>query len=145
MQKPCPHCGKLPRKKDKFCPECGTKLNTSKSSILRGAYCLLAISTGTLGIHNLYAGFYARGIVQLLFTIIGILYFHIYSQYSALVFPVISFFWSIAEAFRQKKDACGFDMQKTNTLSLIKIFFLIAIILTLFYFLIYNFYSSTNK
>lgn len=62
----------------------------------RSTYVLLAILMGTLGVHNLYAGYTIRGIIQLLITLLslGMLFF-------------VSAIWAIVEACCVKQDANG--------------------------------------
>lgn len=62
----------------------------------RSTYVLLAILMGTLGVHNFYAGYTIRGIIQLLITLLslGMLFF-------------VSAIWAIVEACSTKQDANG--------------------------------------
>lgn len=62
----------------------------------RVAYVLLAIFLGELGIHNFYAGYIGRGVVQLLITILsfGLLFW-------------ISWIWAIVELCVVSEDGKG--------------------------------------
>ncbi len=61
-------------------------------------YILLAIFLGGLGIHNFYAGYTKKAIIQLLCVIPG----------SILVFPaVIEFIWVLVDICTVTKDADG--------------------------------------
>jgi TM2 domain-containing membrane protein YozV len=58
----------------------------------RAVYIVLAILLGSIGVHNFYAGYYGRGIVQL---ILGL----------TTVGMIISYPWAIIEAIIVKHDA----------------------------------------
>ena len=62
----------------------------------RLAYIVIAIFLGTLGIHNFYAGYTSKGVIQLLMTII-----------SCGVLTFIVFIWNVIEICTVKEDANG--------------------------------------
>lgn len=62
----------------------------------RTSFVLLAVFLGGLGIHNFYAGYTTRGVVQLFLGI--------------LVIPLLAVWvWSLVEAFTVTQDASGSD------------------------------------
>lgn len=63
----------------------------------RTAYVLLAIFTGFLGIHNFYAGNTARGVIQLLLSVLG----------ACLSLWILVWIWCIIEAIVVKEDGKG--------------------------------------
>ena len=65
----------------------------------RLAYILLGVFLGTLGIHNFYAGYTNRGLVQLLITVLG-----------CGILSWVSFIWAIIDIVTVTKDANGVDM-----------------------------------
>jgi len=110
----CNYCGMELNGSETVCPNCGgpvqsqpvqqkqTQLNnmsvvkqcfSNKCQCNKVVYILLAIFFGTLGIHDFYAKYYARGIIKIVLTLI----FGVY----------ISLIWSIVDAFkvRQTKDS----------------------------------------
>lgn len=62
----------------------------------RTAYVLLGVFVGYFGIHNFYAGYKGRAIVQLLITVI-----------SLFTLAVVTWIWAIIEAIVIKEDAQG--------------------------------------
>ena len=73
---------------------------TAKSRL---TYVLLALFLGCLGIHNFYAGYTEKAILQLLVTLL----------LGWLLFPLIAVaMWSIAEAIVVETDASGAMMRK---------------------------------
>lgn len=65
----------------------------------RLAYILLGIFLGSLGIHNFYAGYTTRGVIQLLITVV-----------SCGTLSVVSWIWAIIDIVTVTKDANGVDM-----------------------------------
>ena len=64
----------------------------------RGTFIVLGLLFGGLGIHNFYAGYYAKGLTQLLIVLLG----------SWLIVPLfVVGIWVIIELFQIKKDANG--------------------------------------
>ena len=64
----------------------------------RVVYILLALFLGGLGIHNFYAGYTTKGVIQLLVTLL----------LGWLVIPAIGvWIWCIIEIITVKKDAKG--------------------------------------
>jgi TM2 domain-containing membrane protein YozV len=64
----------------------------------RGVFIILGVLLGLLGIHNFYAGYYGRGAVQLLITLIlGWVY----------VGLVITGLWVLVDLFTVSVDAQG--------------------------------------
>lgn len=82
----CRQCGSQIYATAVICPKCGTATGTQGPVALsrdryavmntppksRVAYVLLAFFAGLLGIHNFYAGYVGRGVVQLLLSLTGI-------------------------------------------------------------------------
>ena len=79
----------------------GQPISDSGEAKERIAYIAFAIVLGFLGVHNFYAGYIKRGVLQLLITVmsLGILFF----------IPAI---WAFIEAFTVKKDAQGIPFSK---------------------------------
>ncbi len=89
----CKNCGKEINDDASFCPYCGTRQGigrNEKSSRSLLAAGLLAFFLGSLGIHNFYLGYTAKGVIQLLLTVIGWVIFGIG--------PIISGIWAFIEA-----------------------------------------------
>jgi TM2 domain-containing membrane protein YozV len=64
----------------------------------RGTFIVLGLLRGGLGIHNFYAGYYTRGLAQLLLTLLT----------AWLVIPIfIIAIWVVLELFLIKKDSNG--------------------------------------
>jgi TM2 domain-containing membrane protein YozV len=66
----------------------------------RVAYVLLAVFLGHLGIHNFFAGYTSRAVIQLVITIVT-------CGFGALV----TWIWAIIEAITVTKDAQGVDFK----------------------------------
>lgn len=72
-----------------------------KSAKSRGVYIILALFFGFLGVHNFYAGYLGRGLMQLL-TVLILGWF--------VVGFVIVFIWIVIECFTVTHDAAGDKM-----------------------------------
>ena len=72
-----------------------------KSAKSRGIYIILGLLLGGLGIHNFYAGYYGRGLAQLL-TVLILGWF--------VIGLVIVGVWIIIELFTVTHDAAGDEM-----------------------------------
>lgn len=72
-----------------------------KTQRSRGIYIILALFFGLLGIHNFYAGRYARGVIQMLITVI-LGWF--------VIGLVISGIWAIVDCFTVTTDGGGHPM-----------------------------------
>ena len=74
----CKDCGNPYSRSAIACPKCGcpasdtiySYVNTSTPLKSRVTYILLGLFLGNLGIHNFYAGYTVKGIIQLLITIL---------------------------------------------------------------------------
>lgn len=129
----CPHCGQMIRDGDKFCAGCGAKAGEPESQVLRIAYQSLALFTGTLGLHNFYAGFFGRAFCQLGMTLAGGILWQVRGD--VISFPIlgtISGIWAFLEIFMQRKDSKGLPMQKCGCFAQLGIFLLVAIIVGVF-------------
>lgn len=62
----------------------------------RLAYILLAIFLGSLGVHNFYAGYTKKGVIQLLITVISFGFL-----------SLISWIWAIVDIITVNQDANG--------------------------------------
>ena len=122
----CPDCGRQVSTEALACPGCGRPVKSVHSSWSppggatgaapaqhasapvvvqavksRGVFIILGVLLGLLGIHNFYAGYYGRGAVQLIITLVlgwvgvGI---------------VITGVWMLIELFVVKVDAQGRPM-----------------------------------
>ena len=75
----CPECGGQISSEALACPHCGRPMRASPAttaapqhvivSKTRGAYIILGVLLGVFGIHNFYAGYYGRGIAQLVISV----------------------------------------------------------------------------
>lgn len=122
----CPECSSQISDKATACPSCGFPITTVastrqtggeprqedsatpiqsvsvvKSAKNRGVYIILGLLLGLLGIHNFYAGYFARGAVQLLVILL-------------LGWIVVGFVivvpWVLVELFVVTEDAAGDKM-----------------------------------
>ena len=92
----CQHCGKEVNDKAVVCVHCGCPLSAPSKS--RALYVVLALFFGCLGVHNFYAGYNGRAVVQLLITILG----------GILIVPIIAVgIWVLIEICIVNKDARG--------------------------------------
>ena len=97
----CSRCGVQYDDFSSFCPACGApagarRPNTAKS---RTAYVLLAFFLGIYGIHNFYAGYNQKAVIQLLLTLC-----------SCGTLALIVFIWNIVEMCTIDTDASGVPM-----------------------------------
>lgn len=72
-----------------------------KSAKSRGIYIILGLFFGGLGIHNFYAGYYGRGLAQLLIVLI--------LGWIVIGFVIVGF-WVLIELFVVTQDAAGDKM-----------------------------------
>lgn len=104
----CRYCGNQILATAAMCMKCGSPIgslqngmsnnNSTVTQKSRTAYVLLALFLGGLGMHNFYAGYFGRGITQLLICIF----------LGWLIFPiVILFIWILIEVFTVKQDPNG--------------------------------------
>ena len=67
----------------------------------RGVFIILGLLFGMLGFHNFYAGYYVRGLIQLLITVLT----------GWLIIPLLVLAPCVVlELFLVKKDANGFEL-----------------------------------
>ena len=66
----------------------------------RVAYILLAVFIGHLGIHNFFAGYTSRGVIQLVITIV-----------TCGIGGIATWIWAIIEAITVTKDANGVNFK----------------------------------
>lgn len=71
---------------------------TSGNPKSKQAYLILAIFLGGLGIHNFYAGYTGKAIVQLLLTLI---------LCETIIIPIGIWIWALVEGFTVDQDANG--------------------------------------
>lgn len=107
----CVECGREVSDRAASCVGCGNPISHPaltaapagarpifKTAKSRGAYIVLGLFLGTLGIHNFYAGYNGRAVCQLLITLL----------LGWLVFPlIIVAIWAIAEIIAVDTDAAG--------------------------------------
>jgi|GEM_PF-817238 len=107
----CRNCNADLPDNSRFCSVCGAQQGTTPQvpappqngqfpvyQKSRTAYRLLAFFFGGLGIHNFYAGYVTRGIIQLVLTLTG-------------VFAIVSCIWAFIEIFVVDRDAQGMPMK----------------------------------
>jgi len=118
-EKFCEHCGCIISKESEICPKCGVRVipiqQVFKSSCTQNAsnimnpeakqrivYILLGVFLGELGVHNFYAGYTNKGVIQLVISIslgwifgLGLL---------------ITFIWSLVDIITINIDAKGIPM-----------------------------------
>lgn len=87
-------------------------------------YCVLALFTGCLGIHNFYAGRWKRGLTQLLLTL-----FSIFTLFLSLIIVEI---WVIVNVFAIHTDGQGKEFIPSKTAKYICGFIMLAYFLFIF-------------
>lgn len=115
----CPYCENDVPIGENTCPSCGanvpnniqqhsaetafsTRSVQAQQFVERGpakskvAYVLLGLFLGIFGIHNFYAGYFGRGIVQLLLTLL-----------SCFILGIVTGLWALIEVCVVDKDANG--------------------------------------
>ena len=97
----------------------------------RFAYILLAVFTGIFGIHNFYAGYTGRAIMQLLITVLSV----------GCLAP-LTWLWAIIEACVVKQDAKGGLLQSESTRSRLAY---IVLALSFGIFGMHNFYAGNTR
>ena len=99
----CPNCNNPITPEVSYCPKCGRAFqNPSSENILlqknRLVYILLGIFLGCWGVHNFYAGYKKKAVIQLLCTFPG----------AFLVVPVLILgIWILVDIVTVTKDAEG--------------------------------------
>lgn len=117
LSRQCSGCGADIPSQEPVCPYCGasmpgnvrkenssslTQLDTTQQPATQGpaksktAYVLLGVFLGGIGIHNFYAGYIVRAVIQLLISIL-----------SGFALSWISWIWALIEVCTVKKDAKG--------------------------------------
>jgi RNA polymerase subunit RPABC4/transcription elongation factor Spt4/TM2 domain-containing membrane protein YozV len=105
----CRHCGTLIAAGTVWCPNCTTEQPEAvqpgvvlvRASKSRGVFIILGLFLGCLGIHNFYAGYYAKGAIQLVITVVlGWM----------IVGLVITGIWALIEVITVTADAQGHAM-----------------------------------
>ena len=119
----CMGCGCDPRKGNKFCPNCGGEVSADQIVCVKcggslsaqapstppidskakdkTVFLVLGILLGSLGIHNFYAGYTGKGIIQLCISVL-----------SCGFLAIISTIWGIIDALTVEKDASGVPFKK---------------------------------
>lgn len=118
----CPYCGNDVNPGVSRCPSCGASIphnaaqpsypatgtpspfpsqqpggtNGAKSKI---AYILLGVFAGGLGIHNFYAGYTTKGIIQAVLWVLGL--------FTGGILIIIPAIWALIEVCKVRKDANG--------------------------------------
>ncbi len=107
----CPNCGNAITEKQSLCTSCGCELASffeQKEMPKKGAlhaknkttFLLLGIFLGSLGIHNFYAGYNTKGIIQLAITLV-----------SCGFLSWIVWIWAVIEVCTVTADADGIPME----------------------------------
>lgn len=106
-EKFCSECGEIIKLKAEICPKCGVRqkdvcitVNNGKS---RTSYILLGLFFGCFGIHNFYAGYTVKAIIQLALTLLSLI-----AAAANDVEPVwlwIVAIWAFVEVIIIKKDS----------------------------------------
>lgn len=105
----CPNCGTAVEAGQIVCIKCGGSLAADGTSVQLGdvsekekvVYLVLALLIGTLGIHNFYAGYTNKGVIQLLVSLV-----------SCGIFAPFVAIWAIVEALTVDKDAAGLPFKR---------------------------------
>ena len=105
----CPNCGVTVEPGQIVCVKCGGSLAAAGASVQLGdvstkdktVYLILAILLGSLGIHNFYAGYAAKGVIQLLATLL-----------SCGFLSLFVWIWAIVEGVTVEKDSDGRPFKK---------------------------------
>lgn len=96
----CSNCGSELKDGSAFCPKCGTKVGTKKTTeevVVNGngvpvqpkskiAAGILGILLGALGVHNFYLGYNGKAVAQLLMTLL-----------SCGILGIVSGIWGLVE------------------------------------------------
>ncbi len=94
----CTDCGKEIANKAVLCVHCGCNTNNASqsqsSTKSRGVFICLGLFFGIIGVHNFYAGYVGRGMLQLLLTLFVVGLFFV---------PI----WVLIEMIAINKDASG--------------------------------------
>ncbi len=77
-----------------------------KAAKSRLGYIILGVCFGTLGIHNFYAGYVGKGVLQLALCIYGVAGAGAGTKFGLPLLAIL-FFWAIMEVFTIKTDAKG--------------------------------------
>ena len=94
----CKQCGKEIADAAAICVHCGVATKAAGKS--RVAFVLLGLFLGGLGIHNFFAGYTTKGVIQLLISLFT----------GWLIFPLIAvWIWVIIEIIAVTKDANGVE------------------------------------
>lgn len=100
----CTSCGAHIDRNSDYCPLCGQQQRGIAPPRSRTAYVLLAVLVGMLGIHNFYAGYTKKAVVQLVLCLLGLLTAIILIGGFILLALII---WSWIEACTVDRDAWG--------------------------------------
>ena len=92
-------------------PTYQTPGQTNPNAKDRVAYVLLAIFLGELGIHNFFAGYTSRAVIQLILCLIGIPFAALMTCGVGLLLYIPLKVWVIIEAITVTKDAQGVDFK----------------------------------
>ena len=98
----CSRCGVQYADSSSFCPACGAPAGAvprPAAAKNRTAYVLLAFFLGVYGIHNVYAGYTQKAVIQLLLTVC-----------SCWCLSLVVFIWNIVEMCTVENDASGAPM-----------------------------------
>ena len=98
----CSRCGVQYADSSSFCPACGAPAGAvprPAAAKNRTAYVLLAFFLGVYGIHNFYAGYTQKAVIQLLLT-----------GCSCWCLSLVVFIWNIVEMCTVENDASGAPM-----------------------------------
>ena len=107
--KHCHHCGVEVQSNQVVCVKCGTALSAQEASLShqggtakdKTTFLVLGILLGALGIHNFYAGYTVKGVIQLCLSIV-----------SCGILAPVSSVWAIVEALTVETDASGVPFRK---------------------------------
>lgn len=92
----CVDCGKEISCRAPTCPGCGAPndMHAVSERKVRLIYILLALFLGMFGVHNFYAGYVGRGVLQLIFSCTGFL-------------AIVTLILVIADILTVKQDSLG--------------------------------------
>ena len=116
--KHCPNCGVAVELGQIVCVKCGGALASGQDVVMsdqvlepkdKTRYLLLAIFLGGLGIHNFYAGYTNRAVLQLLISLVG-------GIFTCGLAPIGVWIWAIVEGVNVDKDAFGNPFVKGSSL-----------------------------
>ena len=95
----CPDCGTATSARAKKCPECGATLFILRNAKPRSRFvtALLAFTVGVFGIHNFYLGYMRRALLQIILSVVGLIFIPILPGPFTASLPIFVWLWATIE------------------------------------------------